>query len=149
MNEASATRRRRGGWVAAAVVACLLPAASASAGELLTARNGMTLYTFVQDSPGRSACSWYCIRIWPPAGVEDADGSGFGAITREGGGRQLTYAGKPLYYFVGDRKPGDANGAGIDQKWQVVTVAVHYAGARRASRSLASNDASDGASGRP
>jgi Secreted repeat of unknown function len=29
-----------------------------------------------------------------------------GTTTRRGGARQVTYAGHPLYYHVGDRKPG-------------------------------------------
>ena len=91
--------------------------------ELLTGKNGMTLYTLAKDTPGKSACSWYCIKMWPPAEAGDAEGPQFGAMTREGGARQLTYAGKPLYYFSGDRKPGDANGDGIDQLWRVVTLA--------------------------
>lgn len=94
-------------------------AGDASAG-LLTGKNGMTLYTFAQDRPGESACSWHCIKIWPPARVGDAAGPEFGAITREGGERQLTYDGRPLYYFIGDRHPGDANGAGIEQVWYAV-----------------------------
>jgi predicted lipoprotein with Yx(FWY)xxD motif len=95
--------------------------ADASA-ELLTGRNGMTLYTFAKDSAGNSACSWYCIRLWPPAAADEREGPGFGAITREGGARQLTYEGRPLYYFIGDHGPGDANGDGIDQAWRVVTL---------------------------
>jgi predicted lipoprotein with Yx(FWY)xxD motif len=29
-----------------------------------------------------------------------------GTTTRSDGRRQVTYAGRPLYYYVGDRKPG-------------------------------------------
>lgn len=94
----------------------------ASAHDLLTARNGMTLYTFDRDiaGSGLSVCSWQCIRVWPPALVGEEPGPGFGAITREGGARQLTYEGKPLYHYIGDRHPGDANGDRIDLEWHVV-----------------------------
>ena len=33
------------------------------------------------------------------------DASLLGTILRRDGRRQATYAGKPLYYYVGDRKP--------------------------------------------
>ena len=116
------------------LAASLVFAAATSAGELLTGKDGLTLYTFSQDAPGQSACSWYCIRIWPPAYEGDAEGPELGTITREGGARQLTYHGKPLYYFAGDRRPGDANGAGIDQAWHVVLVPPGAGTEQQASR---------------
>ena len=90
--------------------------------DLLTDANGMTLYTYDKDTVdgGSSACTWQCIRIWPPVQADQTHGPGFGAITREGGARQLTYEGKPLYYFVGDRRAGDANGDRMDRVWHVV-----------------------------
>jgi predicted lipoprotein with Yx(FWY)xxD motif len=42
------------------------------------------------------------------------------------GGRLVTYKGHPLYYYVGDKKPGDTSGQGLDQfgaKWYVLTPA--------------------------
>ena len=95
----------------------------AASADLLAAKNGMTLYTFSKDTPGNSACSWHCIKVWHPAEAGDADGPAFGAITREGGARQLTHDGKPLYYYIGDHRPGDANGDGMDQLWRVVASA--------------------------
>ena len=109
---------------------------TAPARELLTGKNGMTLYTSSEDRPGQSTCSWYCIRVWPPAYEGEAEGPEFGALTREGGARQLTYAGKPLYYFIGDRNPGDANGSGIDQAWQVVPLPPYEVESRRAAAEL-------------
>jgi predicted lipoprotein with Yx(FWY)xxD motif len=99
--------------------------ATASA-DLLVGRNGMTLYTFAKDVHGNSVCSWQCIRIWMPAKPGDVTGPEFGAITREGGARQLTYGGKPLYYYIGDHQSGDANGAGMDRLWQVVEMGTSY-----------------------
>lgn len=109
------------GLVNASVIFILLAAPGvAPAHDLLVARNGMTLYTFDKDVAGSSACSWQCIRIWPPALTGDEPGPGFGAITREGGSRQLTFERRPLYYYIGDHGPGDANGDGIERVWHVV-----------------------------
>jgi predicted lipoprotein with Yx(FWY)xxD motif len=36
------------------------------------------------------------------------------------GSNQVTYAGKPLYHFAGDAKPGDTNGQGVGKVWFVV-----------------------------
>ncbi len=39
------------------------------------------------------------------------------------GGTQVTYRGHPLYYYAGDREPGDTAGQGLDQfgaKWYVL-----------------------------
>jgi predicted lipoprotein with Yx(FWY)xxD motif len=111
------------GVIHASVIFVLLTAPRVvPAHDLLTARNGMTLYTFDKDvtGSGSSACSWQCIRVWPPALVGEEPGPGFGAITREGGARQLTYEGKPLYHYIGDHRPGDANGDRIDLEWHVV-----------------------------
>jgi hypothetical protein len=47
-------------------------------------------------------------------------------IARTDGTRQVTYAGHPLYYYVGDTKPGEANGQGLTDfgaRWSLVTPA--------------------------
>ena len=38
----------------------------------------------------------------------------FGTIYRSDGGQQVTYDGHPLYTYVGDRGPGQANGNDLD-----------------------------------
>ena len=50
---------------------------------------------------------------WPPFVVVETVRAGSGATRsligttrRSDGSRQVTYAGRPLYYYVGDRKPG-------------------------------------------
>ena len=47
-----------------------------------------------------------------------------GTLTRADGTTQVTYAGKPLYYWQGDTKPGDATGNGVTGAWHVITGAV-------------------------
>ncbi len=100
----------------------VMTATVGSQGTLLVAgSNGMTVYTFNKDvvNSGTSACTGACITKWPaltvPAGSTPAGGSGvtgkLGTITRpEDGSSQVTYNGLPLYFFAGDKAPGDSNG---------------------------------------
>ena len=85
---------------------------SSAYGKILFDGRGFVLYAFTKDSRGRSACSGACAAAWPPyivktraragAGVK---GSLLGVTKRSGGKLQATYAGRPLYYYVGDQKP--------------------------------------------
>lgn len=95
-------------------------------GKFLTDAKGMTLYVFRKDSPGKSACAGPCVEKWPlysrgkvavPEGVNAGD---FGTITRQDGKAQSTYKGWPLYYFAGDKAPGDVKGQGLGNAWFVV-----------------------------
>jgi len=100
-------------------------------GEFLVVGTGMakglTLYTFANDTEGKSTCTGDCATTWPPLLVEegeptvsmDVPGS-LGVYERmEDGGRQVTYNGMPLYYFSGDSEPGDTNGQGLGNVWFV------------------------------
>ena len=87
--------------------------ASSSYGPMLFAGKGRALYAFTRDPRGRSACSGACARAWPPFVVKGSVRAGKGArgalvgVTRRAdGSRQVTYAGRPLYFYVGDRTPG-------------------------------------------
>ena len=102
-------------------------AASGTVGSYLIGDNGMTLYTFKNDSAGKSACSGQCATNWPPFGVTASDtvkaGAGvsgtFGTITRDDGSTQVTYNDAPLYYFAADKAPGDTTGQGVNNVWFV------------------------------
>ena len=94
-------------------------------GGLLVNSEGMTLYVFDRDraaGPGKSVCVKQCAVNWPPLAVaEDARPSGdYAIITREDGGKQWTYKGRPLYVWIKDRKPGDATGDGLNKVWHAV-----------------------------
>jgi predicted lipoprotein with Yx(FWY)xxD motif len=93
--------------------------ATASNGTILVAAaTQITLYTFNSDSPGVSNCSGGCSTTWPPltapSGQTPTAGSGIGGalatITRGDGSIQVTYKGRPLYFFHGDHQAGDMNG---------------------------------------
>jgi predicted lipoprotein with Yx(FWY)xxD motif len=80
-------------------------------GRILFDGRGFALYAFTKDR-GRSACTGACARAWPPYVVKTRPKAGtgvtaslLGTIRRANGSRQVTYAGKPLYYYVGDRQP--------------------------------------------
>jgi len=86
---------------------------SSSYGRILFDGRGFVLYAFTRDARGRSACSGACARAWPPYVVRSRPraGSGvpagrLGTVRRVDRSLQGTYAGRPLYYYVGDRRPG-------------------------------------------
>ncbi len=100
-----------------------------AAGTVLVAgANGMTVYSFTKDvkDSGKSNCTTGCIDTWPaltvPAGATPTGGASLtgklGTITRDDGTLQVTYNGKPLYFFKNDKAPGDANG--IYEYWEAV-----------------------------
>lgn len=87
-------------------------AAGSSYGRILFDGRGFVLYAFTHDPRGRSTCSGDCAKAWPPYVVRGRPSAGpgvnaklLGTTTRRDGSKQVTYAGRPLYYYVGDRKP--------------------------------------------
>lgn len=101
----------------------------ASIGNILADPNGMTLYTFKNDVPnsGQSSVPANIAPNWPPliaagALVAPPDLPGqLGSFARPDGSMQVMYKGMPLYLFVGDTKPGDANGQGLLGLWYAAT----------------------------
>ena len=90
-------------------------------GEVFTDANGMTLYTYDEDTAGKSKCIGLCAVFWPPVIAADTakPTGGFTTITRGDGTKQWAYHGKPLYGYVSDAKPGDTSGDGVDGVWHV------------------------------
>jgi predicted lipoprotein with Yx(FWY)xxD motif len=113
--------------VLAGSVASASPAAPATAGTLRTASiggvtvltdaKGLTLYWFVPDTATRSACYGTCAAYWPPVTGPATAGPGvagaLSTINRSDGSVQAVYDGHPLYTYIGDTAPGQANGNGI------------------------------------
>jgi predicted lipoprotein with Yx(FWY)xxD motif len=82
-------------------------------GRILVDPRGRTLYLFTRDSTGTSRCDGECARAWPPyvtVAARSAPGRGLqsfvGHVRRSNGAQQITYHGHPLYYYIGDRHPG-------------------------------------------
>jgi predicted lipoprotein with Yx(FWY)xxD motif len=100
----------------------------ADVGEYLVASNGFTLYTFAQDTNGSSTCNGDCAEKWPPlletASLPTGVGGSLGTVARADGGQQVTYDGKPLYFFSGDKAPGETNGHGVGSVWFAAKAVV-------------------------
>jgi predicted lipoprotein with Yx(FWY)xxD motif len=101
-------------------------------GPILVDARGRTLYVFKKDRGGKSACDTPCAKFWPPvtsrtqpragAGVHKAM---LGVTKRQDGRRQVTYAGHPLYAFVGDKTAGQTSGEGLTNfgaEWYAVAA---------------------------
>jgi predicted lipoprotein with Yx(FWY)xxD motif len=100
-------------------------------GTLIVDDSGRTLYDFHKDSGTTSACYGACAAAWPPLltdgspkAEKGASASKLGTTRRNDGTLQVTYAGHPLYTYVADTEPGQANGNDIDQfgaEWYALT----------------------------
>jgi predicted lipoprotein with Yx(FWY)xxD motif len=105
-------------------------ASDSGLGPILVGPDGLTLYMFVNDGPGESACYDSCANNWPPLLVEGEPIAGdgldqglLGTTERNDGTLQITYNGMPLYYYVQDSAAGDTAGQGVGGAWYVVNPA--------------------------
>jgi predicted lipoprotein with Yx(FWY)xxD motif len=96
---------------------------------VLTNARGFTLYWFAPDTPATSKCYGSCAAYWPPVTGTAPASPGLpgriGTIIRTGGARQLTYDGHPLYTYIGDSAPSQANGNNLNLNgglWHEVPV---------------------------
>ncbi len=111
----------------AAKLPTIAAAESEEFGQILTGPNGMTLYTFANDTEGTSNCVDACAANWPPltaAAGEELTAAGdvmgeLGTIERADGSLQVTYNGAPLYYWINDVLPGDTTGHLFREVWFV------------------------------
>ena len=99
---------------------------SSKFGPILTTPDGLTLYIFTQDAPGKSNCNDACAATWPPLTAtssrltkpEGVKGE-LSMVTRDDGSRQIALDGKPLYRYAPDKAAGDTGGEGIGGVWFV------------------------------
>jgi predicted lipoprotein with Yx(FWY)xxD motif len=96
---------------------------------VLADANGRTLYWFAPDTAARSACYGSCAAYWPPVKGPATAGPGvtgkLSVLTRSDGSVQAAYDGHPLYTYIGDSAPGQANGNGLNLNgglWHEVTA---------------------------
>jgi predicted lipoprotein with Yx(FWY)xxD motif len=106
--------------------------------SVLVSHTGMTLYTLSAERGGRFICtmssqipggSASCLSLWHPLTVATGSmptGAGqLGTVTRpDTGATQVTWHGRPLYTFTGDKAPGDASGNGFKDVgvWKAATL---------------------------
>lgn len=94
---------------------------------ILVGTNNMTLYTTDKDQAGsgKSSCYGDCANNWPPL-IVDMNASAYGdysIITRDDGKKQFAFKGKPLYFFLMDKKPDDRLGNNyLNGTWHVIKM---------------------------
>lgn len=108
-------------------------ARSSKLGRIIVDGKGRTLYLFEKDRHRRSACYGACATYWPPLlthGKPTARAGAkqrlLGTTRRTNGSRQVTYAGHPVYRYIGDTRAGQTNGEGLDDfgaGWDALTPA--------------------------
>jgi predicted lipoprotein with Yx(FWY)xxD motif len=82
-------------------------------GPMLFGDDGQAIYIFENDPKGKTVCYGECAAAWPPVFTDGKPQAGkgvkqslLGTVKRRDGKRQVTYAGKPLYYYANE-KPGE------------------------------------------
>jgi predicted lipoprotein with Yx(FWY)xxD motif len=106
-----------------------LKAIDSEFGRVIANGRGEAFYSFGRERNGKSECYGACARAWPPVLAQGApragtgiDASLLGTTRRHNGKLQVTYAGQPLYYYVGD-SPGSILCHDVDEfggTWLVV-----------------------------
>ena len=91
---------------------------------MLTDARGMTLYTYLKDTPQQSNCNDGCAMQWPPVVATGAPPSdAWTVVTRNDGSKQWAYRGKPLYGWIKDARPGDLTGEGVaNGAWKIAVL---------------------------
>ena len=104
-------------------------------GTIIVDSRGRTLYLFEKDRNGVSKCTTACLSYWPaltsratPHAGQGVHQSLLGLSRPHNGVRQVTYAGHPLYTFVGDKRAGQTTGENLDNfgaEWYAVAPNGH------------------------
>ena len=107
-----------GAAVLTAVAAAAFVPPAMAAGTTVTARGSefgtmlwgpkrQAIYSFQRDGRHRARCYGDCAELWPPVYTKRKPVAGrgvrsslLGTTRRRDGRRQVTYAGKPLYYYA-------------------------------------------------
>ena len=98
-------------------------------GSMLFNSRKQAIYIFERDPKGKSACYGECATAWPPVftkgepeAAKGVDASLLGTVKRRDGKLQVTYAGKPLYFYAHE-SPGEVRCHNVDLNgglWWVV-----------------------------
>jgi predicted lipoprotein with Yx(FWY)xxD motif len=102
-------------------------------GEIVTDRDGLTLYRLDTATVSKSIGTRFPPVLLPPGGgiaVNGIDPSLIGTVERPDGDLQVTLAGRPLFRFVDDTAPGDTAGHGVGE----VAFAITPTGSKAVAR---------------
>jgi predicted lipoprotein with Yx(FWY)xxD motif len=106
-------------------------------GTILVSSSGRTLYEFTRDHTRKNSCAAIsgCSEAWPPlrttgkpiahSGVK---ASLLSSINLPRGGKQVTYAGHPLYLYAGDSGAAETSYVGVKQfggSWYAINGSGH------------------------
>ncbi|SNR42728.1 Predicted lipoprotein with conserved Yx(FWY)xxD motif [Haloechinothrix alba] len=99
-------------------------------GEMLFDGRGQAIYLFDRETSSEPECYDACAAAWPPVLTDGAPRAGgdaeddlLGTTERADGSVQVTYAGRPLYFYA-DEDPGEVKCHNVDEYgglWLVVT----------------------------
>lgn len=101
-------------------------------GEVLV-NEGVILYVFAPDRATKVTCTGACASVWPPLTVSARQRpTASPPVSKQlvstdpgpHGSKVVTYAGWPLYSFVSDTEPGEANGQNVKLnggRWYVIS----------------------------
>lgn len=128
-NSATTSTTKGGGASSQAVV---IAKSAPVLGTILAAGpKKLTVYMFEADKGTTSACYGACAAAWPPVlttGAPKAEGgasaSKLGTTKRSDGTTQVTYGGRPLYYYAPDSSESDTTGQGVSSfgaPWYVLS----------------------------
>ncbi|HKI56461.1 MAG TPA: hypothetical protein VKB31_04860 [Trueperaceae bacterium] len=101
--------------------------------QVLTNKQGMTLYYSTKDTPNKSTCTGACAQTWKALTISTGKPSGssklqgkLSTLKTQSGKEQVEYKGHPLYTYSKDQKKGDVKGAGKGS-FKVATVSIKQA----------------------
>ena len=88
-----------------------LVAEDSHVGTILFDDTGQAVYVFDVETTSEPRCYDECAEAWPPvltegtpAGARGVDGTRLGTTRRTDGSTQVTYAGRPLYFYAHEGK---------------------------------------------
>jgi predicted lipoprotein with Yx(FWY)xxD motif len=130
MKEEAAMKKEEAKKDAAAMAAgTTITVGDSEFGEMLFGSDRQAIYIFENDRKGQTVCYGECAEAWPPVltdgkpkAGEGVNGSLLGTVKRRNGKLQVTYAGKPLYFYSHER-PGEVRCHNVDLNgglWWVV-----------------------------
>jgi predicted lipoprotein with Yx(FWY)xxD motif len=133
--------------------------------KILVSSGGRTLYHTSSEAGKTVKCTGACATEWPPLlvakGGKPIAGPGvatakLSTVKRPDGKLQVTYSGKPLYLYAGDKKAGSVKGQGEAGIWHVLAptgavitkaVTTSTSGSSGSTGSTSSSSSSSGSSG--